>query len=102
MDGPRGGREVDWVVGGKKPQRSERPRVVLARVRGWEAETRQGDRGVGGLLGGTCRAALIEGGLWGAGALGQGLGASCRLWGVRGGLPTIRLLGERDTQSLRF
>lgn len=90
------------MVGGKKPQRSERPRVVLARVRGWEAETGQGDLGVAGLLGRTCRAALIEGGLRGAGALAQGLGAGCRLWGVRGGLPTIRLLGETDTPSLHF
>lgn len=90
---------MDWVVGGKKPQRSERPRVVLARVGGGEAETRQGHLGVGGLLGGTCRAALVEGGLWGAGALAQGLGARCRLRGVRGGLPTVRLLGETDTQS---
>lgn len=92
---------MDRVVGGKKAQCSEGPRVVLARVRRWEAEARQGDLGVGGWLGGTCRAALTEGGLWGAGGLGQGLGDGCRLWGVGGRLPTVRLLGEKDTQSGR-
>lgn len=102
MDGPGGGGDVDRVVrlalvmvGGQEPQCSERPLVVLARVGGWEAETRHGDLRVSGWLRKTCRTALSEGGLWGAGALGGGWG----LWGVGRSLPTVRLLRDKEIHS---
>lgn len=108
VDGPGGGRDVDRVVrlglvmvGGQKAQCSEGPRVVLARVGGWEAETGHGDLGVSGWLGGTGRTALVEGGLWGAGALGQSLGGGCGLRGVGRSLPTVRLSRETQTQSFK-
>lgn len=105
MDGPGRGRDVDWVmrlgvVGGKKPQCSECPRVVLARMGGREAEERQGDLGVSRLLRGTRRTGLTVGGLRGAGGLGRTLWDSCRLRGVGWSLPTIRLMeGKKESQA---
>lgn len=100
---------MDWVVrlalvmvGGQEAQCSEGPRVVLARVGGWEAETRHGDLRVSGWLRGTCRTALSEGGLCGAGALGQSLGGGCGLWGVGRSLPTVRLLRGKEIQSFNW
>lgn len=107
MDRPGGGRDVDWVmrlhlrvvglvlVGGKKPQCSERSRVVLARMRGREAEERQGDLRVSRLLRGTSGIGLTVGWLGGAGGQGQTLGDSCRLRGVGRSLPTIRLMRRK-------
>lgn len=105
VDGPGGGGEVHRVVrlalvvvGGQEPQCSEGPRVVLARVGGWEAETRHGDLRVSGWLGGTCRTSLAERRLWGA--LGQGLGGGCGLRGEGRSLPTVRLLREEEIQPV--
>lgn len=77
MNGPGCGRDVDRVVrlplvlvGGKKPQCSERPWVILARMGGREAEARQADLGVSRLLWGTSGIGLIVRELWGAGGLG--------------------------------
>lgn len=107
MDRPGGGRDVDWVmrlhlrvvglvlVGGKKPQCSERPRVVLARMGGREAEERQGDLRVSRLLRGTSGIGLTVGRLGGAGGQGRTLGDSCRLRGVGRSLPTIRLMRRK-------
>ncbi len=104
MDGPGGGRDVDWVmrlplgvvrlvlVGGKKPQCGECPRVVLAWMGGWKAEERQGNLGVSRLLWRTSRTGFTVGGLRGTGRLGGTLGDSCRLWGVGRSLSTVRLL----------
>lgn len=58
------------LVGGKKPQCSERPWVILARMGGWETEARQADLRESRLLGGTSGVGLIVRKLWGAGGLG--------------------------------
>lgn len=75
MDGPGGGGEVDWVVGlplglvrvllvgGKKPQCGERPRMELARMGGGKPKEGQLDLGEGGLFLGSSRTVLTVGGL---------------------------------------
>lgn len=77
MNGPGCGRDVDRVVrlplmlvGGKKPQCSECPWVILARMGGREGEARQADLGMRRLLWGTSSIGLIVRELWGAGGLG--------------------------------
>lgn len=64
--------------------------MELAWVGGREAEERQGDLGVGGLLEGNRRAGLILGGLRGTGRLGGTL-RDCGLWRVGGGLTAVGL-----------
>lgn len=75
MDGPGCGGDVNGVVGlplclvlvgGKSPQCSERPWVVLAWVRRGEAEEREGDLWVSSLLWGARGTGLVVAGLWGA------------------------------------
>lgn len=111
MDGPRGGRDVDWVmrlprglvlVGGKKPQCGERPRMVLAWVGRREAEERQGDLRVTRLLRGTSRTGLTVGGLGGAGGLGGTLRDTSGLRGVGRSLPTVRLSRRRNKEIMRM
>lgn len=88
------------LVGGEEPQCGERSRVVLARVRGGEAEERQGDLGVGGLLHGAGGAGLTVGGLRGAGGLGGALGDRRGLGGVGWSLPSVRLK-EKEEKRIR-
>lgn len=84
------------LVGGEKPQGSQRSRMILARVGGRNAKDRQLDLGVRRLLlesGGT---GLTVGGLRGSGGPGGALGDSGGLRGVGRSLPTVRLEKQKN------
>lgn len=83
------------LVCGKKPQCSERTRVILPWVGGGKAKERERDLGVCGLLRGTSRIGLNVGGLRRVGGVSGTCGDSSGLWGVGWSVTTIRLLGRK-------